>query len=803
MSGRAPSAPSALLGRPRLAPRIGGPLPLAVGLAVGIAFAAWFGMLMSPARWFMAIGLALVALRRPRWTWPIVATAFGLALGCVTREANLGADAASTLRREPDRIVGLVLGPVVPTNHGCGASIETDGGASIWAWSERVLLPGQRVDIRGRTTWRGDQLEIVSARVAIISDEPGVTAHVWRWAARVQQSWVKRIDDAGGPAAARAALEGIATGDRSAIPPELDDRFRATGIFHVLSVSGLHLAVVAGLVFMLLRRLVAASPWGGRIHSARWAAPPALLVAIAYTLITGAQIATLRSLVVVAIVFVGHAIDRPVRLVDALGAAALGLLILRPQDLLDPSFQLSFTAALALALQWRPTPVPTGQTGSWLRRKLRAGVEWIKRGVVTSAWVTLSTAPLTALHFQQIAPAGIVGNLILTPLLEAVALPLALAGILLGPFGGPFIRIATELTALVDQGAALGAHTAIVGSVAVASATAAALLVVLSLVLAAVGPIKRRWIGWLALCVVWAGARSPTTIGTLRVTFLDVGQGDAALIELPHGGAWLVDAGGVASSRNLAQASATGLVVQRALAASGHDRIDLAILSHPHPDHYLGFASLRAPIATLWTPMDNELDAEIASAPIRERGMPSWAAIAKTLEARGTRIEHPPLGSAFEQDGVELRVWAPRFRESDGGAEIEASDPVRTVNDNSLVIELRYRGRSILFAGDTEAEGEATMTAAGLPHVDIVKVGHHGSPTSSSAAFVTATHPVLAVISCGHGNSFGFPSRDVVARWRRAGAQVLRTDVNGAVSVSIDASGALQIEAVRSPDGAW
>ena len=118
----------------------------------------------------------------------------------------------------------------------------------------------------------------------------------------------------------------------------------------MLSVSGLHLAVVAGLAFALLRRLVAASPLGGRSRPARWAAPIALALAIIYTAVTGAQLATLRSLAVVAIVLVGQMLDRPVRLVDALGAAAIAILVWRPADLFDPSFQLSFVAALTLAL---------------------------------------------------------------------------------------------------------------------------------------------------------------------------------------------------------------------------------------------------------------------------------------------------------------------------------------------------------------------------------------------------------------------------------------------------------------------
>jgi competence protein ComEC len=108
-------------------------------------------------------------------------------------------------------------------------------------------------------------------------------------------------------------------------------------------------------------------------------------------------------------------------------------------------------------------------------------------------------------------------------------------------------------------------------------------------------------------------------------------------------------------------------------------------------------------------------------------------------------------------------------------------------------VSIRYGGRTILFAGDIEAEGEEALVAAGLPHVDVVKVPHHGSPTSSTSGFVAATAPEVAVVSCGLGNAFGFPSEEVLTRWRAAGARVQRTDLDGAVTVTVGISGALEV----------
>jgi len=305
---------------------------------------------------------------------------------------------------------------------------------------------------------------------------------------------------------------------------------------------------------------------------------------------------------------------------------------------------------------------------------------------------------------------------------------------------------------------------------------------------------RAQLVAWLALCAVWWMARDTPPAGALRVTFLDVGQGDAALIELPDGAVWLVDAGGNPGARDPAQATATGRAIDRVLAAYDHTRIELAIVSHPHPDHYLGLAGITAPIDELWSAESTGPGAKDPAVRTALPGSPGFEAIAGELTARGTRRVHPPLGVARSAAGVELIVWAPRYQPAADVPVRCAADPVRTVNDNSLVIALRYRGRTLLFAGDVEAEGEDELIIAGLGPADVVKVPHHGSPTSSTARFVAATHPGLAVISCGRENSFGFPSPDVVERWRAVGAEVARTDRDGAITVTIDARGALAID---------
>ena len=215
--------------------------------------------------------------------------------------------------------------------------------------------------------------------------------------------------------------------------------------------------------------------------------------------------------------------------------------------------------------------------------------------------------------------------------------------------------------------------------------------------------------------------------------------------------------------------------------------IELVVISHLHPDHLLGLGPVvRAmPVIELWLVRPPDEGDDVA-APFDA----TMAAVLEEGDAHGTRIVNPPLGLARDEAGVRLTVLAPTYE-----GPLAAVDPVRSVNDNSLVIAIERVGRRFLFTGDIEREGEDILVAAAAQGLgaDVVKVPHHGSPTSSAASFVAAVAPRFAVISCGLGNRFGFPSARVVERWQAAGATVLRTDERGAVTVVVDAGGRIGV----------
>jgi competence protein ComEC len=284
------------------------------------------------------------------------------------------------------------------------------------------------------------------------------------------------------------------------------------------------------------------------------------------------------------------------------------------------------------------------------------------------------------------------------------------------------------------------------------------------------------------------------------VTFLDVGQGDATLVELPGGAAWLIDAGGLPVRADALRGGADAARVQRApgeaiLRTLRHRRIarlQRVLVTHPHPDHYLGLGALvgRVPIDEVWIARPPD-----GAQPPRDLELPTLDALLDQLRARGTRVTHPPLGAAALPGGVTVEVLAPRAVDAAGvPLPVAAADPVRSLNDDSLVVALRRAGRTILLPGDVEQEGEDLLLGHGASlAADVVKVPHHGSATSSTPGFVAAVGAAWAVVSCGRGNRFGFPAAAVVERWRASGAAVLQTAVEGSIVVEVEPDGRLAV----------
>lgn len=781
-------------------------LRVAIGFTVGIVVEGWLG----GGAWVWGVaavsGVAAAAATRTRRdgsAWIIAALLIGGADAARERAAWRARGTAPP----HDALIGTVVRAPQAGEHGWQTVVDVDGGwrVRLGLARDRVgadVLPGDRVAFTARIgpvdQWinpgtpdvgrarRGQGLDGLGT-----VDAPGfdVIARGRWWSITRAAAIAQRVVGArlaAAPGRGASLVAALAAGTRAGLPARVEDSFRRTGVSHVLSVSGLHLACVALAASALATALWRRWPWlAARVTCARASALVALPAAFAYTVITGAEVATVRALVMATVLLGARALGRAADAAAALGVATLVILAHRPSALYDPSLELSLASSAALiatARAWAARTRPLDPTPP------SRGVRVVRAVVVAlaaSLAVTAATAPLTAWHFGVVQPAGILLNLIVPPVLELAVLPLGLAAGVIGlvwtSAGLALATVASWLASAVITFVAWIAPACPVLSVPPPHPWQLVLLGALAL---AATRWRARVVLACALLVAgtfalaeWRDVRRAATRTGARVTFLDVGQGDCALIEAPGGAVWLVDAGGVLFGAANPATDPGARALLPVLAAKRIRAIDLAIVSHPHPDHVGGLAALAAviPIHALWITGD---------APDE----PNWAALRDALAARGTRLVIPPLGIAHRAGAATLEVLAPRA--ADGHA---TADPLTEVNDNSLVVALALGGRRVLFLGDLEAAGEHALVDAGVDlRADVVKVAHHGSRTSSTAALIDATHARHAILSLGSRNRFGFPAPVVVDRWTAAGATLHRTD-HGAIAVDLRDDGTFAI----------
>ena len=597
------------------------------------------------------------------------------------------------------------------------------------------------------STWDAGGIERVSSPTSPILG----ALDAWRQAVRTVVQSATRPDMV-------PVLLALVLGDESDIPADVRAVFTRAGVVHVLSVSGLHMGIAmvasAGLMGWLLARheglLV-------RYDMRAIALTGGLAVATLYAALTGFAVATTRALVMAGVGVLAVALERSVEPVRALALAGLLLAVVAPGAPLEISYQLSFVSVAALVLA-------SGRT--------RRDGHWVERGV-RAAWTAWAwTAPLTAFHFHQVSLVSVLANPVVVPLFEGVSLLPALVGAILAPVApGPARLAFTIASQPLRLAVALVRH---VGGWAWAAIDVPlpnlAELLLLYAVLGGVWARRStpgRAVAIAALVALaldaggWLHARYSRT--GIRMTALDVGQGDAAVVELPGGRVLVVDAGGFAGS-----AFDTGAaVVEPFLRARKIQHVDALVMSHAHPDHAGGLAHLvrhLAPAELWWGGIGGEGRAwEETVRALRETGTPT-----RRLQA-GTIIPGFP----------EVAVLHP-----------PTSWPSRSLNEGSLVLRVQVDAVAILLAGDAEREAETAMLESGAPlGATVLKVPHHGSRTSSTPAFLEAVEPEFATISSGADNRFGHPAPDVVQRYRDRGVALYRTDQCGAIELELAATG--------------
>ncbi len=577
---------------------------------------------------------------------------------------------------------------------------------------------------------------------------------------RLRRSLVERFDPR---APGSALLLALALGDRSGLSPELERSFITLGVAHVLSVSGLHIVLVAALVFAICRRvLVRARFLAERCDVRLLALWSACAVACAYALLTGFDVPARRALLMLGAFCGAVSRRRVVRRGQPLALAAMSVLALEPQALFSPGAQLSFAATAALVFFQAPSHAwlpGRGLLFLWSRRLLTA--------FRVSCVAVAATQPLTALHFGRTAPFGLFFNLLVVPWTTVCLLPVALSLallLLLLPEAG--------ITELAQQAArTLAVWTEVVLTRAAewlpraSGAVQPPPLAWGFAVLAAGAAVRAR--GTLAkFCITCAGAlllhiTEPREIAPPppRAVFLDVGHGDAALLQ-GRSGTLLVDAGLATPDLDLG-----AVAVVPALRALGVARIDVVAVSHADLDHRGGIpAVLREfAVAEMWLPFGALSD-------------PAFASLLELASVQGVRVQEQGQGSAARRvgDWTLLPLWPPEH------------STALSRNDRSLVLRAEVGGRHLLLAGDLEVEGERALLASGIAlRAEILKLSHHGSRTSSTENFLAAVRPQWIVVSAAcDTRSRGFHA-SVEQRLRQRGLTPWWTGRDGAVLIHL------------------
>jgi competence protein ComEC len=560
--------------------------------------------------------------------------------------------------------------------------------------------------------------------------------------------------------AAAGLLLGVLLGEKRQVPTEVRDQFRSAGLAHALVVSGMHVGIVAVFVLNALRLCgIALAP--SQIGT--------MVFLFVYAAVTQANPPVVRAVIVACVVLTGRLVEREGDIYNSLGLAALCILALWPASLLGLSFQLSFVATFAIVGLHGPLlrifPARWRDGGSWRG-------QYIALPICVSLAAQMGTGPLIALYFQQWSPIGLLANLVVAPLLAA-ALGLGLLTLifyawlplLATVFNAANYLVLTALVAFVQYCATLPGAALDVPKPDVFFLVfiACAYLLIARM---PNGVVARKRL--LFLLLVWLNISVWNHVfrsRNLEVIFLDMGQGDAAFLRFPDGKTMVVDGG-----HRSPEYDHGARVLLPFLRQHNIRRVDVVVASHPHSDHIGGLVALLEEI---------EVGHYIDSG----QQYDSWTAgrLRQLITKKNIRYQRVAAGdSLLGLGGVGGLVLHPTpvFVDSAG------TSP-HGLNNGSVVFKLSYDKVDILFTGDIEKETDAALLAWGPRlRANILKVAHHGSRTSSQAAFVEAVGAEWAVISVGQFNTFGHPAAEVLARFAKRQVKVLRTDRRGAVLLS-------------------
>jgi len=563
-------------------------------------------------------------------------------------------------------------------------------------------------------------------------------------------------------------------GDRSGLSPELQEQFAATGCMHLLAISGLHVGLLAFLVYGLLSWIMKRSQWLLlHTHVPTLALILSFPILFLYAFIAGMNTPVFRSLIMAAVLLGAVLVRRQHSILHRIAAAALLILVVHPLSLFMVSFQLSFAALVAIALVYPKILSLFVQNKTDLRQShwFSALIRWPMTALVISLAATIGTLPLLLYHFNRISPIGPVMNLLIEPLLCFIALPLGLTAI-------PLISLAPTAAGTLLQLGGIALHwadglTQWAGRLPFASiwtitpTTGECILYFLLLIFVCTSGHRRKFVlfslGFLLLVLHFTTDFTFPGRRSAEVSYLDVGQGTSTLIENPDGINILIDGGGHSSKRfNVGKNIIAPFLWHKRIR-----HIDQMIITHPDSDHFNGLGF------------------------IVQQFHPGIVYInGQTGETDGYRnllnlitLKKIPLQQAGKNETLHEDQLCSLVCVGMPGLPVENFSE----NNSSLVLRLQCGSKSFLFPGDIEERAEALLVQQNVQlQADVLLAPHHGSKTSSSRAFIQTVKPKLIVVSAGRSKKGIFPTLGHQQWWRRQGINMLITGIDGTITCRTD-----------------
>ncbi len=586
----------------------------------------------------------------------------------------------------------------------------------------------------------------------------------------------------------RSVLNALILGKGHEVPQGLRLAFNQAGVSHLLAISGLHIGIVASFAFLLFRFLLSFIPpvlW--HAWSRKAAALLSIFPVIVYGLLAGMSPSTQRAVIMVIVFLLSLLLEREHDLMNTLAVAALAILIVNPVSIFSISFQLSFMAVVSIIY---------GMSGVQEKLKNRNPVvKWLLGSILVSFFANLGTLPLVMYYFNYLSLAGVFANILLIPLIGLIVVPASLFSVLvLFPvsanaavwglqISGFVLYHSIELIHLI-AGFPFSAFKTVTPSILEMACFYILLWGILNIRSRGqkAAPVEKRGMRRL-LSKTWA-ARILMAVMILvfaadafywierrlwhedfRVTVLDVGQGNAALLEMPKGYCALIDGGGFPDNSVF---DVGERVVAPYLWRNKIRTVDMLILTHPDADHLNGLIYIL-----------KHFHVKQVISSHQEAESIEYQSFKNLI--RSKKISHPEfyaLPRRMNINGVTLEILhpAPDF---DPGRRT----PGRSFNDNSLIIKAGFNQHTLLFPGDVGKPGEmeAVANAGAALHSTILLAPHHGSKSSSTPDFLDAVDPEVVIISCGRENRFGFPAASVLKRYEDRRLTVFRTDEHGAL----------------------